>query len=285
MIVLLAMTATIACSDNKKDQEMAQMKIELEALKSENTKLKAGEKKLKTSVDQYNKFLKEIEQNLAEINKSKDLVTKLNQEAKGGKKDVSSEIKNHIANIKALMENSRLKVMTLDKSMNALRKESAGKSDEILALDRQVKSLTKNLLDKDAEIELLDNELDQMEELYQMEAKYAAELKAILNRAYYINASGKQLKSLGVVTNEGGFIGIGRVKMIRANTQDSLFIQIRKDEHLEFEMTGKNSQLISQHPDGSYEWTLAGDKRGKLTIKDPETFWKSGNYLVIQSEK
>lgn len=281
--MLLALGTFVACDDAEKDEQIKQLQSEVAALKTENDNLRAGEQKLKVSVEEYNKFLKEIEKNLAEIDKSKEMVAQLNAEGKD-KENVAGEIRDHIVNIKTLMENSRLKVLALDKALNQLRKESAGKSEEILALDARVKSLTSDLLAKDAEIERLDDQLNNMEELYQIEVQNVAELRAIVDRAYYIVKSEKELKELGVITKEGGFIGIGRVKVINANSPDSAFTQIKKSETTEFAVSNKKPKLISTHPEGSYEWVENEGTVEKLLITDAQAFWKNGNYLVIQGE-
>lgn len=282
-VITLLVVMTVACSKKDKE-ELTNLQAQVEALQKENASLKSGEKKLKNSISEYNKFLSDIENNLAEINSSKEMVAKLNKEVKSNN-EMAKGIRGHITSIKALMENSRLKLVTMDKSMNKLRKESNEKSDDILVLDRKIKGLAQNLLDKDAEIEMLDNELTEMEELYQLEVMSAAELKAIINRGYFISASEKQLKSLGIVTNEGGFIGIGKVKVIKATSPDSLFIEIKKDQFTEVLIGAKKMKLITSHPEGSYELINNGLKVEKIIVLDPKAFWKNGNYLVIQADK
>ncbi len=283
LLILAPLIALIlGCADNKKNEEIAKLKAEVENLQKENKSLKAGDKKLKASIGEYKKFLKEIEQNLAEIDKSKALMGSLNTEVKKGK-DVTAQIKEHLANIRANMENSRLKIVAMDQMMNKLRKESEGKNEEILELERQMKGLTKSLLDKDMEIEQLDDQIAELEDLYQLEQKYTAELKAILNRAYVVIASDKKLKKLGVITNEGGFVGIGRVKIINANSADSVFTKIEKDQFNEIAINAK-AELISKHAEGTYQLVSSKGKVEKLVILDQAGFWKNGNYLVIKKD-
>lgn len=277
LLIVIVLFTMVSCS-KKKNEELAKLKAEVETLKGENAKLKAGEKKLKASIENYNKFLKEIEKNLSEIDKSKDMLAKLNQEVKDGGEDVNEKIKEHISNIKALVENSRLKVLMMDKNLNQLRRESADKSQEILGLDNQLKSLTNELLSRNIELE-------EMEDLYDVEKLFANELKAIIERAYYVSDTEKNLKTMGLIEKEGGFIGLGRVKIVRSNVPDSLFTQINKVETTEIILKGRKSELISQHPEGSYQIIETKDKSDKLVISDPDAFWKSGNYLVVQVSK
>lgn len=283
IVVLIVLAIGASCTDDSKKENEA-LKEQLTKLKKENSALKAGEKKLKTSVEEYNKFLKEIEGNLSEINTNKELLVKLNKEVKG-KKSVAEDIKKHIGSIKALMENSRLKIVSLDKSLIKLRNESGDKSENILVLDRKIKGLTRELMSKDMEISQLQFGLSELQDLYQTEVQNSAELKYIINRAYYICKTSKELKDTGIVAKEGGFIGLGKVKVLNANAQNTLFNEIKKDETEAIDLGVKKAKLLSKHPEGSYRFDGNTLMVNSIVIIDAQSFWSQGNYLVIEIEK
>lgn len=281
---LLLSAIAVSCGDSKEKKENETLKAEIQGLKQENASLKSGEVKMKASMDEANKFLKEIEKNLASIDQNKTMIAKLSGEKKD-KKDTQENIKSHISTIKELVENSKLKIIALDRAILKLRQESGDKSAEILALDKQVKGLTNDLLEKDIQIEVLDNELEDMEELYEMELKKSAELWSIVNRAYHVVNTAKDLKTAGIVNKEGGFIGLGKVKVLNANASDALFTEIKKDETTEIMLNAKKAKVISNHPDGSYEIQGEAGTADVLVILDRKSFWKEGNYLVVEIEK
>ncbi|MTI22482.1 hypothetical protein E1176_15730 [Fulvivirga sp. RKSG066] len=282
--LLFAVLLVIAsCGESIEKKENIALKEEIGKLKAENDSLRSGELKLQASLAESEKFLKEIEQNLASVDENKTMLAKLSGENQE-QEDVQADIKNHIEKIKELMENSKLKVISLDKSLTKLRKESGDKSAEILALDNQVKAMVDNLIAKDKEIEALDSELESVENMYELELENSAELTAILNRAYYLVASSKDLEAQGIITKEGGFIGLGKVKVINANAPDSLFVQVEKNKIEEVMINAKKATIITNHPADSY--TIEGEgKAEKLLITNQELFWKEGNYLVIAIEK
>ncbi len=282
-IIAIALAIVTSCSGDAKKENEA-LKQQMAKLKKENSELKAGEKKLKTSIEGYNKFLKEIEGNLAEINTNKELLVKLNKEVKG-KKSLSGDIKAHINSIKALMENSRLKIVSLDKSLVKLRNESSEKSENILEMDRKIKSLTKELMSKDMEISELEFGLSELQDLYQTEVQTSTDLKYIINRAYYISKTSKELKEAGIISKEGGFIGLGKVKVLNANAQNTLFNEVKKDETKTITLSVKKAKLISKHPEGSYSFEGNATRVDSLVIIDSQSFWSQGNYLVIEIEK
>ena len=80
-------------------------------------------------------------------------------------------------------------------------------------------------------------------------------------------------------------VGIGKVKVIKATSPDSLFIEIKKDQFTEVLIGAKKMKLITSHPEGSYELINNGLKVEKIIVLDPKAFWKNGNYLVIQADK
>lgn len=253
-----------------------ELKDELAALKKENAELKENASRRIATINDYHRFVKEVESNLEEVDRSKELIASLNTEVQT-RAELADKIRGHISSIATLMENSQLKIRSMNQSIVELRRDTVQNSEEILALEQEIERLSMRILEMDIEIEQLDNSLADIDSLYRMEKSLAAELDDILNRAYYVIGSSSELKNAQIIEKEGGFIGLGRVKVMDASAPDSLFTKIRKDEDLELALKGEKPKLITQHPEGSYEFT--GEK---MMIVNPEEFWKAGNYLVIE---
>mgnify|MGYP006276265025 CR=1 FL=1 len=259
-------------------KENKALKAQLDSLKTENVKLKKEQSRRLATLTDYRRFLNEVEANLSEIDKNRELVANLNKEV-NTRKELAENIRAHISNISALMENSRLKIMSMDRSLVELRKDTVQNSEEILMMENRMDSLTRQLVEMDRQIEILDNSLEEIDSLYRMEKSMADQLDDIINRAYFYAGPGSELRKRGIVEKEGGFIGLGRVKVLDASAPDSLFIKIRKDEDFTIPFDGRDAKLITQHPEDSYSVTP-----GNLRINDPDEFWKAGNYLVIESK-
>ena len=162
-----------------------------------------------------------------------------------------------------------------------LRKGAEDQSEEILELDQRVKALASDVLKKEQEMTTLEEEIAGLEVMLREEVTRSADLKAILNRAFYVKGTATELKNMGVVKKEGGFIGLGRVKVLNAKASDTLFTQLAKDEISSIDLSCKKATLITTHPDPSY--TFEGDDMVKsMLIKDTDAFWKNTNYLVIE---
>ncbi|MEM7551439.1 MAG: hypothetical protein AAF363_17285 [Bacteroidota bacterium] len=279
-VFLLIALIGFSCGTKKENKEL---RAEVQRLTEENDALKQGKTSLTASIEGYKSFIDEIEKNFADIDSDQKGIASLNKELKNNK-DVSEKIKARLQNIKMLMENSRLKILTLDGSLKKLRIDNKGKSEELLELDEEVKRLISQILHKDEEIEKLGDQYNILENLYELEQAHSKELESILNRAHYVIASTKELKNMGVIEKEGGFIGLGRVKVINADAPAELFKQIRKDETKEIIIQAKKHELISSHPEASYEIKKDGESFEKLIIKDADAFWRKGNYLIIATQ-
>jgi DNA repair exonuclease SbcCD ATPase subunit len=253
-----------------------ELKDELAALKKENAELKQDASRKVATIADYHRFVKEVQSNLSEIDRNKELVASLNTEVRS-RRELADNIRDHIASIATLMENSELKIRTMNQSLAVLRRDKAENSEEILALEQEIENLTLQIVEMDQQIEALDNELAEIDSLYRMEKSTAMELDDILNRAFFVAGTSSELKKSEIIEKEGGFIGLGRVKVMDATAPDSLFTKIRKDKNFEIPLDSKDAQLITQHPESSY--SIAA---GMLIISDPDEFWKAGNYLVIE---
>ncbi len=262
----------VSC-ESKVKKENLELKERITALELENEAYKNKQVTLNTSVKDYRKFLKEINNNLKEIDISSSMIGKLDAEINKDA-DLESQIKARIRNVEELIQNSRLKIIALDSRLNSLRKTSQDKSEEILSLESDLSQAILDLIQRENEYLELSSRLDKQEII-------TNDLRAILNRAYYYAGTAKDLTEKGIIEKEGGFIGLGRVKVINANAPDSLFIQTKKDELDSLVFSAKNIELISQHPEGSYE-IRSKNFLHKLFIINKEEFWGPGNYLVVQ---
>ena len=107
-----------------------------------------------------------------------------------------------------------------------------------------------------------------------------------LNKAFYICGTFKELKAKGLLTKEGGFIGLGKTESLTGNFPDNSFIRIDITKTKSIFVNSKGAKLISEHPAGSYEFIRNKDKKiESLEIKDPTLFWKVSKYAVVETTK
>ena len=99
-----------------------------------------------------------------------------------------------------------------------------------------------------------------------------------------INTS-KELIAQGVLTKEGGFIGIGKAEKLKEDFNKNYFTQIDITESMSIPLACKKAKLITTHPSGSYKFDGPEGKIEKLTITNSEEFWSVSKYLVVVVEQ
>ena len=85
----------------------------------------------------------------------------------------------------------------------------------------------------------------------------------------------------GVITKEGGFIGLGKNTVLKNDFNKSYFNEIKIDELSELTLGVKTVELITSHPSNSYEM-IGSNKVDKFIILDADLFWSNSKYLVLE---
>lgn len=178
------------------------------------------------------------------------------------------------------------------KLIERMRKNAKGNKNKISELEKTIALMEQTIADKDTEIASLKEQLTStnaslasMIQMYQDKDQLATTQRAELNKAYYCVGTSKELKANGVVTKEGGFVGLGKTTTL--NTQGlnmEYFKQVDVTQMLEVPVNAKKAKLITSHPAGSYKMDAVEGKTEKLTITDPNAFWSVSKYLVIQAD-
>jgi len=115
--------------------------------------------------------------------------------------------------------------------------------------------------------------------MYMDKDQLAALQEAELNTAYYVVGSSKDLREKGVLTKEGGIVGIGATEKMRTEgLNKEPFQQIDLSQTSAVMVGAKKARLATPHPHGSYTLENGGEK---LVILDKDEFWSLSKYLVV----
>ncbi|MEM7656038.1 MAG: hypothetical protein AAF399_07915 [Bacteroidota bacterium] len=182
----------------------------------------------------------------------------------------------------------RRMVNRLNKQMKERDAEIGGLKEELVALNYEVELLnrkadTLNL----ANAQLKEIRLAQTSRLEQQRGELdnlqgqLNEQEEVMNTAFVLAASAKELKDKNILTKEGGFLGIGATKKLNEDFDASAFESINIQETYRIPVESKRAKLLTQHPEDSYVFNEEGNKLESLEITDPERFWKHSKYLVV----
>ncbi len=282
-LTLLAIVAMLASSCTKVEDSP-----EYKQLQQENELLKQQAEQDDQSIDTFISSFEEIQANLDTIKAKEKIITARTKEGIENNANQKDLIKEDIQLIYNLMQENKKKIATLNKQL----KNSQGQGSKLQAL---VKELEQEIIDRDMEIESLKTELTNLdiiiENLVQDVDKLATESeqksellegqRKEMNRAYYVVGEDKDLKNKGVITKEGGFIGLGKTEKISPDIDVTHFTQIDILNKKAFAIGSKKAKVISVHPSGSYELKESDKMVDSLIVKDPYEFWKTSKYLVV----
>jgi chromosome segregation ATPase len=290
-IAVLMIPALASCNQDKIDQ-----------LSSENETLSSRQVELNQELETYLKTFNEIEANLKEIKEREDQINlraEDNVEYQEG--DSKTAIVQDIKAINALMAENKEKMAELQqkleqsgsefkKMVNNLNYRIKLKDEEIAQMKSAVDSLsiekeqlTQNVETLAKRVDTLSNiKNEQMALIEQQKTKIDEQITS-LNTAYVAIGSSKELQDENVVVKEGGILGLGSTETLNKNLSEKSFSKIDKSEVRSIPVLAKKVELITTHPEGSYEFEMNEDEKiEKLVILDPSKFWEASKYLVVK---
>jgi hypothetical protein len=191
--------------------------------------------------------------------------------------------KKEIAELTAKLNRSGAKLSLHEKKLASLNKR-------IEELDSNISLLKKQLAEKDFEISQLNlkvNDLNgqikmQTSQLSSLESQLAS-LDVVLNRAYLVSGTYKQLKAKGIITRDGGLLGIGGNVHMASAVPDNTFEPLDIRQTKSITLSARKAEFISNHPKDSYQWVKSQNKIESLVITDPDKFWKYTKYAVLET--
>ncbi|MGL4597140.1 MAG: hypothetical protein ACRCYO_06420 [Bacteroidia bacterium] len=231
------------------------------------------------AIDSFLRAFNDIQVNLDEIKKKEKIINE--STATGDVKSREEQIKTDIQAIYDLMAQNKArlaaakkklkdkdaKIGELQRSIELLESQLATREQEIIALKDQIEKLNIELGNMSMEVAMVNAESD---------AKTAK-----LNTAYYAYGTKKDLIANGVLTKEGGVIGLGKTTKLSSTMNTKYFEQVDITKTTEIMLNVKKAKVVSTHPSDSYSIVEADGKAEKLVISDADKFWSVSKYLVI----
>ena len=231
----------------------------------------------------------EIEGNI-KIIKEKEKIITVNSSNAEVSKDRRHQILEDIQNINALIDQNKKKISQLSAQLKKSGNTITGLQTRITSLEESMKGyeneiaeLKTTLVNKDFEIGQLNGQMYALKDTLTMKEEKISSQTGKLHQAFLISGTFRDLKEKGLLSKEGGFIGLGRKESLLENFSDSLFQEIDITQTTTIPVNSKNAKLVTEHPSGSYELIKENDKQiAYIAIKDPEEFWKISKYAVVE---
>jgi len=182
-----------------------------------------------------------------------------------------------MANLQRQLRVSQGQVSELNTLSEKLQAQVNLRETELAGLKQQLNEMNLNL----DNLNVMLDTITAQKNFQEQELKSKTEK---LNTAYYIVGTFKELQQKNILGKEGGFLGIGKNKMLKQDFNSDAFNKIDIRKITAIDLGSKSVKVITNHPSGSYSMEKDKDKIKALTITDYETFWGASKYLVIVKE-
>lgn len=231
----------------------------------------------------------EIEKDLGTVKEKENIIT-MKSSDKEFSKDKKQQILKDIEYVNTLLDQNKKKIASLTAQLNASGGTIKGLQVKVAELEAQMKQreteiadLKTTLTKKDFEIGQLNTRMSEQQVVITQKDEKITNQTAELNKGYIASGTYKTLKAKGLISKEGGFLGLGKKELLHRDFSDNLFTQVNIRDLKSIPVNSKDAKLITSHPSSSYE--LVRDKDNKIAsidIKDPDQFWKISKYAVVE---
>lgn len=182
---------------------------------------------------------------------NRELIAKLQKQAREG--SVAAE------QLKATIESLTATLEQKTQEMEILRAELSAKDVRIQELDETVTSLNENVA--------------QLKTDSEEKATTISNQDKQIHTAWYVFGTKEELKNNRVL--EKG-------KVLQSNFNKNYFTKIDVRVEKEIKLYSKSAKILTAHPASSYTLAPDASKQYILRITNPDAFWSTSKYLVIQ---
>jgi len=284
LVVLLAMPLFWQCDFGPSKSD----------LRSMNDSLLMASALKEIQLNQMLESMSSIESNLKTI-KEKEQIISLKAES-GDIRGTSADLINEdIQLIYDLMVQNKERIQQLEEQMkkagvdnNNLRRIITGLNDQLREKSEEIARLNDLLHERNLQIEQLNytvsglaNAVDSIKRVQDQTHGELQSTRDNLNTAYYAIGTKKELKAKKIIVREG-FLFFGEDKVLTEQFEQKYFniIDIREVESIP--VYRPKAELLTPHPQGSFELVKGDENNLVLVILNSEKFWSISKYLVIQ---
>ena len=279
-LIAFMATAFVSCEDVETEESInSAVNTAAEDKDDEILSLKQQLAENDSTMNSYFSYVNEIRENLHVISKEQDLILHLQENPEVISVDnidlieelktlgvLMSENENKIAQLKAALKNSNYQMDEFEEMIMSLTEDVEMKNREIFELQQ--------------ELENLDGAFSELFVAFEEQTEELAIIKDEMNNAYFTFGSKSELTDNGVITKEGGFIGIGKISKLKDDFNKTYFTEVKISELTEIPLGVKKADIVTSHPSDSYE-LIGEDPIEKIVIKDAAAFWGVSKYLVL----
>jgi archaellum component FlaC len=236
-----------------------------------------------SSIQSFIRGFNEIQDNLDAIKEKEKIVTESSKDSET-RKTKEEQIVADIQAIYDLLNKNKSRIASMRNKLDKSKKKNEELEKFITRLTAEIESKDLQIGDLKTQLEQLNVEMTNLNITYQEVTQESAVKTEKLNTAFYAFGTSKELIKNGVLTKEGGFIGMGKIQKMKDDFNKTYFTKVDISTTNTIALSARKAKLITTHPSGSYKIEGADGKAEKITITNSEDFWSASKYLVIVVE-
>ena len=276
LIAALCLLAFAACKQDKAKTDLAaaQQRDSLNQIIAQKD----------TEINDLMSTMNEIEEGFREINEAENRLS-LAKDGEGANRE--QRIRENLQFIQSTMKQNRELIAKLQRQL----REGSIKGDQ---LQRTIENLTKQMEEKDQQLQQLRAELDAKDiHIMDLDEKIANLNTNVSNlteegnqKTKRINAQDQQLHTAWYVFGTKSELKEQRIladgKVLQSNFNRNYFTKIDIRVTKEIKLYSRSAKMLTAHPASSYTLARDANKQYVLRITNPQQFWSTSKYLVIQ---
>lgn len=185
----------------------------------------------------------------------------------------SGEILERIASLRAGLQRGRDRIARLEDDLrtSGLR---------VVSLQKLLNGLRRDVKEKENQLAAISDQLAMVRDTVRLQDEAIAERETELATVYFVTGTKRALLESGVIEARGGVLGLGKTLKPSARAPEELFTALNTDEANVLPLGTAKAQVVSAQPLSSYELREV-DGRMELHILDPGQFRKVRQLVIV----
>lgn len=277
MILPLCLWALTACNEGKKAEERAQ---------HERDSLMQIIDEKETELNDIMGSINEIQEGFRQINEAEGRITVANgnPEAASSREVIQENMsfiqatmrqnRDKIAQLKQKLKTTTVNVEKLTKTIENLQQQLDEQTKHVQELLAQLAEKDITIAEQGEQITELSDSVSTLQETNRKKEETIQAQDADLHTAWFVFGTKNELKDQKIL-QKGNVLQSGDFKRDYFTKIDTRIDKVIK-------LYSKNAEILTNHPSGSYRLERDNKKEYTLRITDPDKFWSTSRYLVIQ---
>lgn len=276
LLFALAFTLFVSCGNNEKKPQTEKFE--------QNDSLQKIISQKDNEINDMMETFNQIQEGLREINEAENRVNIVKDGEGANKRRQIVEniqfIQNTMKQNRALIEKLRQQMRESSIKGDNMRKTIDELVKQLEEKDLQLRQLRAELDSKDIHIAELDKTVSTLNDnVSTLKTESSQKTETInaqdkqLNTAWFVFGTKKELKAQHIIDGS---------RVLESNFNKNYFTKIDIRVEKEIKLYSKSAKILTMHPSSSYTLHQDANKMYVLRINNPQIFWSTSKYLVIQ---